>query len=77
MNWKEKARELISNAHIIEAIGVMESNGIRTGDLLSKAQELEDENEKHEKNKTQFTDSEFESYNQRFSELTWKLINML
>jgi copper homeostasis protein CutC len=60
-NWKTQAKNLIGQAEIIEAIGIIEANGIKTGNCLSIAQDLEAETEKHVKNKTQFAPGKHES----------------
>jgi len=76
-NWKKQAKNLIAQAEIIEAIGVIEANGIKTGDCLSIAQELEAETEKHVKNKTQFAPGEYAIHSRKFSDLTWKLLQLI
>jgi len=76
-NWKKQAKNLIAQAEIIEVIGVIEANGIKTGDCLSIAQELEAETEKHVKNKTQFAPGEYAIHSRKFSDLTWKLLQLI
>ena len=75
--WKLEAKNLIAQAKVIEAIGLVEANGIETGSLLSRAQELEAETEKHVKNKTQFGPGEYAKHSARFSEITWELLQKI
>lgn len=76
-NWKTQAKNLICRAEIIEAIGVIEANGIKTGDCLSIAQALEAETQKHVKNKTQFAPGEYAIHSRKFNDLTWKLQQLI
>jgi hypothetical protein len=76
-NWKTQAKNLIGQAEIIEAIGVIEANGVKTGNCLSIAQELEAETEKHVKNQTQFAPGEYQKHNKKFNDLTWRLLNLI
>ena len=76
-NWKKEAKNLIAKAEIIEAIGLCEANGLKTGNLLARAQELEDESQKHVKNKTQFAPGEYAKHSSRFSEITWELLQKI
>lgn len=76
-DWKKQAKDLIGQAQIIEAIGIIEANGVKTGDLLSQAQELEAETEKHVKNKTQFGPGEYAKHSAKFSEVTWALLQKI
>ena len=76
-NWKRQAKDLIAQAKIIEAIGVIEANGVKTGNLLSQAQELEAETEKHVKNKTQFAAGEYAKHSEKFSKITWALLQKI
>lgn len=75
--WKLEAKKLIAQTEIIEAIGLAEANGIKTGSLLSQAQELEAESEKHEKNKTQFGPDEYAKHSAKLSEITWALLQKI
>jgi len=76
-NWKLEAKNLIGQAKVIEAIGLVEANGIKTGSLLIQAQELEAETEKHVKNKTQFGPGEYAKHSAKFSEITWALLQKI
>ena len=76
-NWKNEAKNLIAQAEIIEAIGVIEANGVKTGNLLSQAQELEAETEKHVKNKTQFAPGEYAKHSAKFSKVCWDLLQKI
>lgn len=76
-NWKQQAKNLLAKANVIEAIGVIEANGVKTGNCLSIAQELEAETQKHVDNKTQFAPGEYQKHSQKFSNLTWKLLQLI
>lgn len=76
-DWKQQAKKLIAKAEIIEAIALIEVNGVKTGNLLSQAQELEAEVEKHVKNKTQFALGEHVKYDAKFSEIVWELLQKI
>ena len=76
-NWKSDAKNLIAQAKVIEAIGLVEANGVKTGSLLSQAQELEAKTEKHVKNKTQFSPGEYAKHRAKFSEITWALLQKI
>jgi hypothetical protein len=41
-NWKQQARKLIAQAELVEAIDLIESNGLKTGITKSKAQEMQE-----------------------------------
>lgn len=76
-NWKAQAKNLIGQAKLIEAIGLIEANGIKTGGALSAALALDAESEKHVKNKTRFTSAEYSAYLKKFSEISRKLIQLI
>lgn len=76
-NWKAQAKNLIGQAKLIEAIGLIEANGIKTGGALSAVQALDAESEKHVKNKTQFTRAEYSAHSEKFSEITWELLQKI
>lgn len=76
-NWKQQVKDLLAKAEVIKAIGVIEANGIKTGNCLSIAQELEAETEKHVKNKTQFAPGEYAIHSRKSSDLTWKLLQLI
>lgn len=76
-NWKNKAKDLIAQANVIEAIALTEVNGVKTGNLLTRMQALEAETEKHVKNKTQFAPGEYAKHSAKFAEITWELMNKI
>lgn len=77
MNWKDKAKDLIAKANVIEAIALAEANGVKTGNLLTRMQELEAITEKHVKNKTQVAPGEYAKHSTRFAEIMWELMNKI
>lgn len=76
-NWKDKAKDLIAQANVIEAIALTEANGVKTGNLLTRMQQLEAITEKHMKNRTQFAPGEYAKYSATFTEITWELMNKI
>ena len=76
-NWKQRAKELIGKAELLQAITVMNNNGINTGDLSTQVLKLEAENEKHVKNKTQYAPGEYAKHSAKFSEITWALLQKI
>lgn len=77
LNWKQKAKELIAEANVIEAIALTEANGVKIGNLLTRMQKLEDESEKHVKNKTQFAPGEYAKHSAEFSKICWDLLQKI
>lgn len=76
-NWKERAKKLIGEANLLQAITCMNNNGVDTGDLSTQVLQLEAEAEKHVKNKTQFAPGEYEKHCAKFSEITWALLQKI
>lgn len=75
--WREEAKDLIAQANVIEAIALTEASGVKTGNLLTRMQELEAETGKHVKNKTQFAPGEYAKHSAKFTEITWELMNKI
>lgn len=76
-NWKAQAKNLIKQTKLIEAIGLIEANGIETGGALSAVQALDAESEKHAKNKTPFTSAEYSAHSKKFSQIARELLQKI
>lgn len=76
-NWKERARKLIAEANLLQAITCMNNNGVDTGTLSTQALRLEAESEKHAKNKTQFAPGEYAKHSAKFSKITCALLQKI
>lgn len=75
--WQKRAKELIGQANLLQAIACVNNNGVDTGDLSTQANQLEAEIEKHVKNKTQFGPGEYASHSAKFSEIAWDLLQKI
>lgn len=76
-DWKQKAKNLVANANLQEAIALCEDNGLDVGSLLKQVQELEAQIEKHLENKTQFSTTEYKAHNEKFSNICWDLLQKI